>query len=140
MEEKSRRLTIFERIDGEVEALCVVVGVPDGNGWEFLPEPMNLPAEKSVVVPRQGVELPRAPGLGAVVFRIGGVVERQIQREAADRQHRRHDKIHSTEADQSLSIPTALINFTIRIFRSVAIQGEVDVFLDLLRRPRRRPG
>lgn len=103
-------LTVFEGIDGEVEDLGVEVGVADGDGRVFPPEMVELPAEQRVVVPGQGVVPAHASGPGAVVVRVGGVVEGQVQREAAHRKQRRHDEVDGAEADQSLySICTLLL-------------------------------
>lgn len=44
-------LTVFDRIYGEVEDLCVDVSVSDRDGRILLLEPVDLPPERRVVVP-----------------------------------------------------------------------------------------
>lgn len=81
----TRVLTVFDRIHREVEGLGVVVGVSNRDGRVLLPEPVEMPPEHCVVVPGQSVELPQAAGPVAIVRRVFGMVESEVEREATHR-------------------------------------------------------
>jgi hypothetical protein len=95
--------TVALRRPDHVRDLRVEVGVhePDAAAVLALQPGHRLP-QQLVVVAGEVVVAPEAAGLVVVAVLARARVQRQVQREAPDRQHPGHHHVHSAQPDQRL--------------------------------------
>ena len=81
--------------------VAVEVGVHDPRAWVLGLQARHLALQQRVVVRRQRVEALQAAVL-VVVAGVGGLVQGEVDREAAHGEHPRDDHVHGAQADELL--------------------------------------
>jgi hypothetical protein len=100
--EKRRELTKFPRVDDKLQCSLEVISIHDLRLGVLLLKLVKLLLQLPVVVEGQAVVPPKAPGPGVVICFAAGVVQRQVQREAANWENARHQEVCCPKLDQFL--------------------------------------